>query len=343
MAVEMKAREITEWLPEFSPVVDLVKRATPEKAARAEAEEGYYGVPLLKRPSWRWEIALYFFFEGISSGSFILSSLADMFGRERYRDLVQAGYYTSFLSLLPCPPLLIADLGRPERFHHMLRIFKPSSPMNLGAWALTAFSLPNSFLTVRQLTGDGPSKNESRLAPAPLAGAMGLPFAITMASYPGVLLSTTSTPIWSKSRFLGALMACSSISTGAAAVSLALAISSETSSDPLETLEKIGQVSRLCEGAALAAYLVTTGDAARPLVKGKYSPQFWLGAVGAGLVLPTILEGKSSSKRKKSLASTILSSALTLAGGLALKWAVTYAGRESAEDIEATRTSFKRL
>ena len=38
--------------------------------------------------------------------------------------------------------LLVADLGDPLRFHHMLRVFKPSSPMSLGTWCLTAYSLP---------------------------------------------------------------------------------------------------------------------------------------------------------------------------------------------------------
>ena len=37
---------------------------------------------------------------------------------------------------------LVLDLGDPLRFHHMLRVFKPSSPMSLGTWCLTIYSLP---------------------------------------------------------------------------------------------------------------------------------------------------------------------------------------------------------
>jgi hypothetical protein len=44
-------------------------------------------------------------------------------------------------AFLPCPGLLIADLGRPDRFLYMLRVFKPSSPMNLGSWTLAPYSL----------------------------------------------------------------------------------------------------------------------------------------------------------------------------------------------------------
>jgi formate-dependent nitrite reductase membrane component NrfD len=32
------------------------------------------------------------------------------------------------------PVLLILDLGRPRLFIHMLRVFKPQSPMSIGAW-----------------------------------------------------------------------------------------------------------------------------------------------------------------------------------------------------------------
>ena len=36
------------------------------------------------------------------------------------------------------PMLLISDLGRPERFLNMLRVFKVTSPMSVGSWVLVA-------------------------------------------------------------------------------------------------------------------------------------------------------------------------------------------------------------
>src|SRR5712691_10171748 len=160
MTVKVKEKS-TEWLPDFTPRTDLVKMAA---SAQADEREGYYGVPLLKRPKWRWEIALYFFFEGISAGLFLLGALADLSGNKRLRELSRAAYDVSFLALLPCPPLLIADLGRPDRFHHMLRVFKPSSPMNLGAWTLAGFSAPVSAITALKLITDGSSNNGNKLA-----------------------------------------------------------------------------------------------------------------------------------------------------------------------------------
>ena len=36
--------------------------------------------------------------------------------------------------------LLIVDLGRPMRFLHMLRVFKPTSPLSVGSYILSPFS-----------------------------------------------------------------------------------------------------------------------------------------------------------------------------------------------------------
>jgi formate-dependent nitrite reductase membrane component NrfD len=333
----MRVRATNEWLPAATPTSDILKAATPGKVA----DEGYYGVPMLKRPLWHWHIALYFFFEGVSAGAFLMASLADLFGGERLRNLSRAGYYVSFLAIIPCPPLLIADLGVPGKFHHMLRVFKPSSPMNLGAWSLTAYSIPLQMITLRHLAADTNIFPKAikrlllRLVPERLAGILGIPCALLMVSYPGVLLSTTSTPVWSRTRLLGALFSSSSIATGAAATSLALALTSGDHRRSTTKLEKIERAASLCEGVALAGYLVTTGKATTPLWQGRYLWHTLLAgsAVAAQLLLPA----KPIKKRKRGLISIVLRSALTLAGGLALKWAIVYAGRKSAEDPQASR------
>ena len=145
----------------------------------------YYGLPLLKRPLWGWEIALYFFSEGISSGTFVLATLADVCGGGRYERLIRQARFISLATLAPSPALLIHDLGRPDRFLFMLRIMKASSPMSLGAWALKGFSQPVLLLALAELTGWG-------RIPARALGVAGLPLAFFMLAYPGVLLSPTS-------------------------------------------------------------------------------------------------------------------------------------------------------
>ena len=52
-----------------------------------------------------------------------------------------------------------------------------------------------------------------RFLPQRAISLLGLGPALIMMSYPGVLLSTTSTPMWTRNRWLGALLAASSMST----------------------------------------------------------------------------------------------------------------------------------
>ena len=126
----------------LTPSYDIQRAATPDRVK----EPGYYGLPILKRPFWKWEIALYFYFEGISAGSYVLCTVAGLRNREHFGEIIRRGRYLSVATMFLCPPLLIADLGRPERFHHMLRIFKKTSPMNHGAWALSGYGIFASSL-----------------------------------------------------------------------------------------------------------------------------------------------------------------------------------------------------
>jgi formate-dependent nitrite reductase membrane component NrfD len=214
--------------------------------------------------------------------------------------------------------------------------------MNLGAWALTAYSLPLTLLAAKEAASDLPLPRRlreiiGRLAPSRPLDVIGIPFALTMMSYPGALLSTTSTPLWAKSRLLGALFASSALSNGVAATRLALALGAGRESEALRRLGKIETAARIGEAAALAGYLATTGPASKPLTSGRQGWRFWAGAVGAGLIAPALIRAFKPKGRKPSLSATLLGSAFMLAGGLALKWAVVHAGRDSADDLRSAQ------
>jgi len=97
----------------------------------------YYGRPVLKEPVWKWEVPAYLFTGGLSGASSVLSFAAALFGN---RKLSRTALYVGAAADAVSGPLLISDLGRPERFHHMLRVAKPTSPMSVGTWLLTAFT-----------------------------------------------------------------------------------------------------------------------------------------------------------------------------------------------------------
>jgi hypothetical protein len=160
----------------------------------------YYGRPVLKPPVWEWKIPAYFFTGGLAAGAALLAAGADLTGRPALR---RAGRLGSLGGVAVSTVLLISDLGRPERFHHMLRVAKPTSPMSVGTWILTAFGAGSGLAAAAELL-PGPLRERwpGRLAraaarPAGLGAALCAP---GLASYTAVLLAQTAVPAWHEVR-----------------------------------------------------------------------------------------------------------------------------------------------
>ena len=47
---------------------------------RASEETGYYGIPMLKEPQWKWEIPIYFFVGGAAGSAAYIGAMADWIG-----------------------------------------------------------------------------------------------------------------------------------------------------------------------------------------------------------------------------------------------------------------------
>jgi formate-dependent nitrite reductase membrane component NrfD len=302
--------------------------------------EGYYDYPVVRRPVWTWEVPAYFWLGGMAAGAFVTASLAQTLGSTDDRRIAADGYYVAAAALVPCAPLLIADLGRPDRFHHMLRIFKPLSPMNLGAWTLTGFT-PLAFARAASHAADtgllrGPLRALARLAPRRLLELSGSLLGLVLAGYSGVLLGATNVPLWAKSKLLGGVFMASALSSGSAAVTLQAARRGAPEAT-LHRLATIDSLASLGEMAVVTGYLVQTGKTARPLTTGRFAAPFWLGAVGAGAVLPLLLH--RFARRRQGGAMRGLSTAAaacTMAGSLLLRWSIFEAGKDSSEDQAAS-------
>src|SRR5438034_823351 len=274
----------------------LITGYTPDPERERE-EPSYYDYPVLKAPTWHWEITWYFFFGGLAAGCYVIASIASLFGSREDRAVARAGYYLSLLSLPPCPPLLIKDLGRPERFLHMLRIFKVKSPMSMGTWGLVSFSFFSGITAVIQAARDGMLGRwwGARLLaalPQRLLALPGTVLGVFLGGYTGVLLAATSIPLWSRSKVLGAIFISSAISTSSALISFVLCLT-RTPTQVLHKMERLEWVALLVEMAGLFAFLRGTGRAARPLVGTRpteHGRPFWSFVAGAGLILPWILQ-----------------------------------------------------
>lgn len=160
----------------------------------------YYGRQVLKTPVWDWRIAAYLFTGGLAAGSALVAAGADVTGRAA---LCRGCRLGASGALVAGMYLLVADLGRPERFHHMLRVARPTSPMSVGTWILTAFGPGSVLAAVSELlpTSGRPSLPGRLLrATARPAGLWAAALAPAVASYTAVLLSQTAVPAWHDAR-----------------------------------------------------------------------------------------------------------------------------------------------
>jgi hypothetical protein len=153
-----------------------------------EAEfESYYGRQILKTPTWKTpDVPLYLFLGGLAGCSAALAEGAALTGRpglERVGRLVAAG------GAMGGTVALIHDLGRPERFLHMLRVVKPTSPLSIGSFILGPFATLSGVAAASHLTGRLPRVGR-------LAGAGAAVFGPPLTTYTAALLSSTAVPAW---------------------------------------------------------------------------------------------------------------------------------------------------
>jgi formate-dependent nitrite reductase membrane component NrfD len=327
----------------------------PEKELQ---EKTYYDYPAVKGHAWGWEIVWYFYFGGLAAGSYVIASLASFFGSKEDRQVVRVGYYSAFLAVILCPPLLIKDLGRPERFLHMLRVFKFKSPMSVGTWGLTIFSLFSSLTLIIQVARDGLLGRwwgPSLLAKLPqkLVAIPGTLLAVFVGGYTGVLLTTTSIAVWARSRMLGAVFVASAFSTGTALTSLILRLIGAPAST-LRKLERFEWFNMLVEFAGLLLYLRSSGRAAKALVgtePREKGPTFWTLMFGGGLILPWLLTSlsllsgghkKKHHTRKEHGSLGIIISLFVLIGGYFLRKTIVEAGPVSSDDARTSLWNARR-
>jgi Ni/Fe-hydrogenase subunit HybB-like protein len=185
----------------------------------------YAAAPVTKAPAWHGLVACDLLFNNLSTGLFLTAALGELVAPEVFTPLAKAAYALALVLLIVDLLCLVLDLGDPLRFHHMLRVFKPTSPMSLGTWCLTIYAFPLTVaaaLSLLPATGadaTGLALEWVRTA----AVILGLIPALGSAVYKGVLLSTNSQPGWRDARWLGGYLTNSALLLGCAEL-LALSV-----------------------------------------------------------------------------------------------------------------------
>ncbi|MEV4811486.1 NrfD/PsrC family molybdoenzyme membrane anchor subunit [Micromonospora avicenniae] len=330
--------EPTPASPETQDVADTA--SAPRRGARRrrgggeelrvpEAEfTSYYGRPVLKPPVWHWDIAGYLFTGGLAAGSSLLAAGGQLTGRPALR---RAGRVTALAAVSASTAFLIHDLGRPARFHHMLRVAKLTSPMSVGTWILAAFGPAAGVAAVAEAASLLPERGLPGLARRvlpPVGQAAGLAAAATapaLATYTAVLLADTAVPSWHEAyRELPFLFAGSALASGAG----------------------VGLIAAPPEQAAPARRMAVTGAALELTAAhrtetrlGIVSEPYHSGRPGRLLSAArtlTVVGAVGALVGHRSRLVSAISGAALLAGSVATRFGVFYAGVASARDPKYT-------
>jgi len=280
----------------------------------------YYGRPIVKPPVWKPEIPFYFFFGGLAGASAVLASAATFADRP---ELARRAWAGAFVGVTVSPLLLIKDLGKPMRFLNMLRVFKVTSPMNVGAWLLLANGGATSLAAGLNVL------NEKRRAGAPelAAAALGAP----LATYTAALVTHSAIPAWSEARREMPFVFAAGATASAAGAAL-LTVPAEEA----EPARHLGIAAAIAEEATTAVMHKRLGPLADSYEKGKAGAfgkaaraltAAGAFALAAGDEAVPLRLGK---RRRRTL--TVAGGALLLAGSVCKRWSVFKAGFQSAED-----------
>ena len=285
----------------------------------------YYGRPVVKASPWEHDIPAYLFMGGVAAGSSLLSAGADLTGRPVLR---RTGRIAALAGLTLSMVALVKDLGRPARFHHMLRVAKPTSPMSVGTWILTLYGpfaalAATAELLPRRLRGTLLGRLVGWSARP--AGVTAAAIAPAVASYTAVLLTNTATPTWHDAHRHLPFVFVGSASAASGGLGMLAA-----------PVHEAGPARRLAVGGALLELAVehrmerAMGLTAEPLHEG-HAGQLMKASkalTAAGAI------GAVVGRRSRLLSAA--SGAALLAGSACLRFGVFEAGQASARDPRYT-------
>jgi formate-dependent nitrite reductase membrane component NrfD len=271
---------------------------------------------VLKEPVWQPEIPVYFFTGGLGGASSVLSLVARVWGNEPLaKRSIQIGAAADAVS----PVLLIADLGRPERFLNMLRVFKVTSPMSVGSWILAYSSAASSVSAFLNTIGRLRRISDVARTASAVSGA-------PLAVYTATLISNTAIPVWHEARReLPFLFGSSAVASAGAAAAIAV---SPAQAGPARRLAVGGVVVENAVFELMKKRLGMVGEPYSLGEAGRYRKVAMACTLGGG----ALLVGPGRRSRLAAAAG----GALVLAGEVAVRWSVFKAGFQSARDPKYT-------
>jgi Polysulphide reductase, NrfD len=284
------------------PTARVMAKASPDS---------YYGRAVIAEPTWTWEIPFYFFFGGMTGAAAPYALLAELRGED---ERARRAWLVALGGILVSPALLISDLGRPERFHHMLRVFKITSPMSVGSWILSATGGAVALGAARSVLGWFPRLGRASSVAAVLGPAL--------TTYTAVLVADTSVPVWHDARReLPFVFAAGGAMSAGAAVTLA-----GSPGGSARRLSLLGAAGELVATEVMERRLGSlVGEPYRRGLAGRFTTAAKALTAAGALAMGAARPGRRGRRPR-------LGAAMMLAGAVCTRWGVYEAGRQSARD-----------
>lgn len=305
-----------QHMQSFAPVWRKLPAELPGDAT-------YYERPLLQEPVWEWMISAYYYVGGLTGASLVMSAAAQFSGSEARDSLIKRCRWIAFVGSGISSVLLVADLGRPERFLNMLRVFRPTSPMNMGAWILSGVGAtgPPALLLGQRRGLFGALGKASGI----LAGIFGA----GLATYTGVLVGNSAVPIWQQSRrYVPILFGASAMASVGSAFNALVASDAERRFTTPFGL--IGQTVQLAAAVVMQQEVSRVERVGRPFNRGAGGVMWRTASVlTAASLLLGLRPGKSKKKR-------VTAGVLGTLGGVLMRFSIEQMGKASARDARAS-------
>ncbi|MHB1653876.1 MAG: NrfD/PsrC family molybdoenzyme membrane anchor subunit [Desulfitobacteriaceae bacterium] len=307
---------------------------------------------------WKVFIPLYFYFTGLSAGSFILSSLSTVFGIKKFKPLAFPSAVAALVLLVIAPVMLIADLGQPLRFLNVLNpaYFNPTSPISYGSWLLTFYPIATSIYIWLMIKGGASfsgkyaaqaaaqvaATSEGDMAsPADkklkIMGMITIPLAVSVHAYTGFVFGVVKAKaLWNTALMPGYFLTSAILSGVGLLVIVYLVLSKRRQAIPdpglLQSLANmmIGIiVLDLFWVISLWLVMGMGTEAARIAVRLElHDPLYLLGEIGAGMLLPLLILVPKRLKTKPGWLA--VASVLVLFGVFIMRYSLVFTGVEAS-------------
>jgi tetrathionate reductase subunit C len=307
-----------------------------------------YNVP--HQIAFGWAIAMYFFFTGLSAGSFFISVLVRLMGLTAYKRLGRIAAILAPVLLIIAPFFLIADLEQPARFYRVLIYQNPTSPISYGSYLLTLYPISAVlyayFLFRDEIKGSWVYKLGGALglnkADADkltyFFGVLGIPLAVAVHGYTGFIVGIVrSRELWN-SALMPVLFLVSAMVSGIALVILwSILFDRQHVAENRDLHAGLGKVLGgvilvdlfmvLCDVLVLLAGKAEARAAVQVLLSGSFAPYFLGVEILAGGILPLFV--LFNRRLGKQIGWQAIASLLVLVGVLAMRFVLVLGGQQT--------------